>query len=95
METTLTVTDCDAELARARDLVDRLMGSDKPEDLALLAAQARLIAAYEEEKRPPCAPSAAEVIRYLMDQQGSKPADLVPLLGSAEWSARSRVAGGN
>lgn len=84
MEATLIVIDSDAELARARALVDRLMTSDKPADVARLAAQARLIAAYEEEKWPPRSPSAAEVIRYLMDQHGLTRADLVPMLGSAE-----------
>ena len=84
MEATIIVIDSDAELARARALVDRLMTSDKPADIARLAAQARLIAAYEEEKWPPRLPSPAEVIRYLMDQHGLKRADLVPLLGSAD-----------
>ncbi|MBV8738078.1 MAG: XRE family transcriptional regulator [Alphaproteobacteria bacterium] len=84
METTLIVIDSDAELARARALVDRLMASDKPADLARLTAQARLIAAYEEEKWPACTLRPAEVIRYLMDQHGLTSADLVPLLGSAE-----------
>ena len=41
METTLIVMDTDAELARARGPVDRLTASDKPADLARLAAQAR------------------------------------------------------
>ena len=84
METTLIVIDSDAELPRARALVDRLMTSGKPADLARLAAQERLIAAYEEEKWPHRSPNSAEVIRYLMDQHGLKRADLVPLLGSAE-----------
>jgi HTH-type transcriptional regulator / antitoxin HigA len=84
MEATVIVIDSDAELARARALVDRLMISDKPGDVALLAAQARLIAAYEEEKWPPRSLKASEVIRYLMDQHGLKRGDLVPLLGSAE-----------
>lgn len=84
MEATLIVIDSDAELARARALVDRLMTSDKPADLARLTAQARLIAAYEEENWPPRAPSPAEVIRYLVEQHGLKQTDLVPLLGSAE-----------
>lgn len=84
MEATLIVIDSDAELARAKALVDRLMTSDKPADAARLAAQACLIAAYEEDKWPPRSPSPAEVIRYLMDQHGLKRADLVPLLGSAE-----------
>ena len=84
MEATIIVIDSDAELARARALVDRLMTSDKPADIARLAAQARLIAAYEEEKWPPRLPSPAEVIRYLMDQHRLKRTDMVPLLGSAQ-----------
>jgi HTH-type transcriptional regulator/antitoxin HigA len=83
MDATLIVIDGDAELARARALVDRLMQSDDPADSPRLAAQARLIAAYEEEKWPPRGPSAAEVIRYLMDQHGLTRADLIPLLGPA------------
>jgi HTH-type transcriptional regulator / antitoxin HigA len=83
MEATLIVIDSQAELARARALVDRLMASNDPADLARLAAQARLIAAYEEEQWPPRAPSAAEVIRYLMNQHDLTQADLVTLLGSA------------
>ncbi len=53
MDATLVVIDSDAELARARALVDGLMTSDDPADTARLAAQARLIAAYEQEKWPP------------------------------------------
>ena len=45
MDATLIVIDSDTELARARALVDRLMASDDPADLARLQAQARLIAA--------------------------------------------------
>jgi hypothetical protein len=53
METTLIVIDSDAELTRARALVDRLMASDRPADLARLAAQARLIAASGRRGRTP------------------------------------------
>jgi len=83
MDATLVVIDCDAELARARAFVDDLMISDDPADAARLTAQARLIAAYEQEKWPPRRPNAAEVLRYLMDQHGLKRADLVPFLGTA------------
>jgi HTH-type transcriptional regulator/antitoxin HigA len=83
MDATLVVIDSDAELARARRLVDDLMRSDDPADAARLAAQARLIAAYEQERWPQRRPSIAEVLRYLMDQHGLKRADLVPLLGTA------------
>jgi len=82
MDATLILIDSDAELARARALVDRLWGSNDPTDIARLQAQARLIAAYEETKWPRCAPSTAELIRYLMDQHGLTRADLVPILGT-------------
>jgi HTH-type transcriptional regulator/antitoxin HigA len=82
MDATLIVIDSDAELARARALVDRLWDSDHPADIARLAAQARLIAAYEESKWPRRRPSTADLIRYLMDQHGLTRADLVPFLGT-------------
>jgi HTH-type transcriptional regulator / antitoxin HigA len=82
MDATLVVIDSDAELARARALVDRLMASNKPADIARLQAQARLIAAYEETRWPRRMPSTAEIVRYLMDQHGLTRADLVPILGT-------------
>src|SRR5215831_4365617 len=83
MDATLVVIDSDAELARARKLVDRLWDSDDPADIARLQAQARLIAAYEENKWPRRPPSIAELIRHLMDQHGVARADMVPILGTA------------
>jgi HTH-type transcriptional regulator/antitoxin HigA len=83
MDATLIVIDSDAELARARALVDGLMTSDKPADIARLAAQARLIAAYEQSKWPRRPPSTAEIIRYLMDQRGLSRTDMIPILGTA------------
>jgi HTH-type transcriptional regulator/antitoxin HigA len=83
MDATLIVIDSDAELARARALADRLMRSDDPADMARLAAQARLIAAYEENQWPRRTPGTAEVVRYLMDQHGLSRADMVPILGTA------------
>lgn len=83
MDANLIVIDSDAELTRARALVDRLMDSDDAADTARLRAQARLIAAYELEKWPARRPNTGEVIRYLMDQHGLTRADLVPLLGTA------------
>jgi HTH-type transcriptional regulator / antitoxin HigA len=83
MDTTLILIDSDAELARARALVDRLWNSDDPADIARLAAQARLIAAYEETQWPRRPPGTAEMIRHIMDQHGLTRADLVPLLGTA------------
>ena len=82
MEATLILIDSDAELARARALVDRLWNSADPADVARLQAQARLITAYEESKWPRRPPSTAELIRHLMDQHGLTRADMVPLLGT-------------
>ena len=84
METTLIVIDSEAELARARALVERLMASENAADLARLAAQARLIAAYEEERYPRPTPSPAEIVRYVMDQHGLSHADVAPLVGGKE-----------
>jgi len=83
MDAKLIVIDNEIELARARALVDRLMGSDDAADIARLEAQARLIAAYEEKKWPRRAPSPAAIISYLMDQHGVTRAQLVPILGTA------------
>ena len=66
MDATLIVIDNAAELARAHALVDRLMDSDEPHDIARLQAQARLIAAYEETKWPRRAPGTAEIVRYAL-----------------------------
>ena len=82
MDATLILIDSDAELARARTLVDQLWQSDDPADMARLQAQARLIAAYEETKWPRRPPSTADLIRHLMDQHGLTRADMVPILGT-------------
>src|SRR5258708_36820337 len=68
MDATLILIDSDAELARARALVDRLWESEEPADIARLQAQGRLIAANEEGKWPRRPPSTADLIRHLMDQ---------------------------
>jgi HTH-type transcriptional regulator / antitoxin HigA len=82
MDATLILIDSDAERVRAYALVEQLMASEDPAELARLTAQARLIAAYEEEKWPRRRSSPAELIRYLMDQHGLARAELVPILGT-------------
>jgi HTH-type transcriptional regulator/antitoxin HigA len=82
MDAVLVLIDSDAELARARSLVDRLWDSTDPSDVARLEAQARLIAAYEERRWPRRPPSTAELIRHVMDQHDLTRADLVPILGT-------------
>jgi HTH-type transcriptional regulator/antitoxin HigA len=82
MDATLILIDSDAELLRARALVDQLWNSNDPADVARLEAQARLVAAYEEMKWPRRPPSVADLLRHLMDQHGLTRADLIPLLGT-------------
>jgi HTH-type transcriptional regulator / antitoxin HigA len=82
MDATLILIDGDAELARARALVEKLWDSEDPGDIARLQAQARLIAAYEEERHPRRPPSTAELIRHLMDQHGLTRAEMTPILGT-------------
>src|SRR6202166_1890078 len=82
MDAILILIDSDAELARARALVERLWDSNDPADVARLEAQARLIAAYEARKWPRRPPRTADLIRHLMDQHGLTRADMVPILGT-------------
>jgi HTH-type transcriptional regulator / antitoxin HigA len=82
MDATLILIDSDAELLRARTLVDQLWNSNDPADVARLEAQARLVAACEEMKWPSPPPSVADLIRHLLDQHGLTRADLIPLLGT-------------
>jgi HTH-type transcriptional regulator/antitoxin HigA len=82
MDATLILIDNDAELGRARALVDRLWDSEDPADVARLQAQARLIAVYEQSKWPSRPLRTADMIRHLMDQHGLSRADMVPILGT-------------
>ena len=82
MDATLVLIDSDAELARARALVDRLWSSNDAADMARLEAQARLIAAYEERRWPRRRASVADLIRHLMDQHGLTRTEMVPILGT-------------
>jgi HTH-type transcriptional regulator/antitoxin HigA len=58
------------------------MHSDSPADDAKIAAQARLIEAYERNRWPQKTPELPEVLTYLLDQNDLTRADLVPLLGT-------------
>jgi HTH-type transcriptional regulator/antitoxin HigA len=82
MDANLILIDDDAELARARALVEALWDSSAPADVARLRAQALLIAAYEESRWPRRPPSPAELIRHLMDQHGLSRAEMAPILGT-------------
>jgi HTH-type transcriptional regulator/antitoxin HigA len=82
MDATMILIDSDAELVRARALVDRLWNSNDAADIVRLEAQAHLISAYEERKWPRRSPGLADMIGHLMDQHGLTRADMVPILGS-------------
>src|SRR5450631_4037751 len=82
MKATLFVIENDADHALAKGLIEKLMKSDDPADLARMNAQARLIEAYERARWPRRAPSLPDLLTYLMDQHGLSRADLVPLLGT-------------
>ncbi len=73
-----------AALRRAEEFMDARPGTAEGDELELLAA---LIEWYEEKHAPVPPPDPIEAIRFRMEQEGLRPQDLVPLLGS-----RSRVS---
>ena len=83
MKATLIVIQNDADHAEAKKLIERLMDSNDPADQARMAAQARLVEAYERSRWPRRTATVRELLTYLMDQHGLTRADLVPLLGTA------------
>jgi HTH-type transcriptional regulator/antitoxin HigA len=50
MKATLFVVENDADLTQANALIEKLMGSNDPADLARMTAQARPIEAYERAR---------------------------------------------
>jgi len=82
MKATLFVIENDRDHAEAKALIEKLMGSEDPADQARMAAQARLIEAYERARWPRRTPSLPDLLTYLMEQHGLSRADLVPLLGT-------------
>jgi HTH-type transcriptional regulator/antitoxin HigA len=82
MKTTLIVIQSDADHAAAKALAEKLMESNDPGDSARLAAQARLIEAYERDRWPRRAPRLADILTYLMQQHDLSRADLVSSLGT-------------
>jgi HTH-type transcriptional regulator/antitoxin HigA len=82
MKATLIIIENERDHAQAKELIEQLMTSDDVGDHARMAAQARLIEAYELTRWPRRTPSVANLLTYLMDQHGLSRADLVPLLGT-------------
>ncbi len=79
-----TEKDYDAALSRIEDLWGAEPGTARGDELEILLT---LVSVYESKNHPVPPPSPVEAIRFVMDQRGLKPADLIPFLGS-----RSRVS---
>ena len=82
MKATLVVIENEDDHAEAKALVEKLMRSEAPQDASRLAAQARLMEAYERSRWPRKTPKVGDILNYLMDQNGLTRSDLIPLLGS-------------
>jgi HTH-type transcriptional regulator/antitoxin HigA len=76
-----TQHDYESAMARLSALMDLDIGtgSDEEAELELLAL---VIEAYERTKVAPVIPDPIDAILFKMDQQGLKPRDLVPMIGS-------------
>jgi HTH-type transcriptional regulator/antitoxin HigA len=83
MKATLIIIENDRDHAQAKALIEDLMGSDDVADQVRMAAQARLIEAYERSRWPRRRPTLPDLLTYLMEQHGLSRAGLVPLLGTA------------
>lgn len=75
-----TEADYEAAMARIDDLLDVKPGTPEADELELLST---LVELYEKKAYPIDPPDATTAIRFRMEQQGLKPKDLVPYLGSA------------
>ena len=75
-----TAADHAAALARIDELFTAKPGTPEGDELDLLVT---LVELFEEKEFPIGLPSPVEAIRFRMEQQGLKPKDLVPYIGSA------------
>src|SRR5690606_3858718 len=76
-------------MARIEEIFDATPGTPEGDELELLTL---LVEKYEEEAFPIDLPDPVAAIQFRMEQQGLKPKDLIPYLGSA--SRVSEVLGG-
>lgn len=81
MQTKLIKSDTEHEsaLARISELFNAAVGTPEGDELELLV---HLVEKYEEQVSPIDLPDPIEAIRFRMDQQGLKQADLVPYFGN-------------
>ena len=81
MKANLIVIENDSDHTDAKAFVAKLMASKDPDALKI-AAQARLIEAYEYNRWPRRAPKLADILTYIMDQHDLSRADLAEILGT-------------
>jgi HTH-type transcriptional regulator/antitoxin HigA len=82
MKATLIIIQNETDHAQAKELIQKLVPSDDPDDQARLAAQAQLVEAYERTHWPRRSPSLPDILAYLMDQHSLSRTDLATLLGT-------------
>ena len=76
----------DREYKTALAYIERLMDQSTPDE-AELELWSMLVENYEEARFPIAKPDPVEAIRFRLEQSDSKPADLLPYLGT-----KSRVS---
>ena len=76
-----TEADYEAALARIEEIFDARPGTEEGDELELLSL---LVDPYEAEQCPMDLPNPLTAIRFRMEQQGLKPKDLVPYIGSPD-----------
>lgn len=74
-----TTAQYQATLARIDEIFDAKPGTAKGDELELLLL---LVETYEDKAYPIDAPDPITALRFRMEQQGLRPKDLVPYLGS-------------
>lgn len=87
MRAELVVIQSEADYASALAMIESLIDATDPKDIGRLRAQARLVEAWEAERRPLRPVDPVEAIKFRMDQMGMTRADLAKILGS-----RSKVS---
>jgi HTH-type transcriptional regulator/antitoxin HigA len=69
----------EATLARIEEIFDARPGTAKGDELELLVL---LVETYEDKTYPIDLPDPIEALRFRMEQDGLKPKDLIPYIGS-------------
>ena len=69
----------EATLARVEKIFDAKPGTPKGDELELLLL---LVETYEEKEYPIGPPDPIDALRFRMEQEGLKPKDLIPYIGS-------------